>query len=273
MLDLAIVIVNFNSKDDLRKCLDSVFEASRGELKIRVCVVDNSSTDCSGNMVASMFPQVNLIRRPDNPGFATSNNAVLQSTRARYYLVLNPDVVVMPGSIEEMVAYLDRNPDTGIAGCKLINSDGSLQDSCRRYPDIITIALRAIGAGKLFPNLPRLRRYLMKDWNHSEIADVDWIFGSCMVIRYEALCDTGLFDEKFFMYYEDVDLCYRMWQGWKVTYLPDISMIHHHRQLSHRIGQIRLRLIHLKSAIYFFRKHGYFANRLETEPHRLVQQR
>ncbi|MCD6288551.1 MAG: glycosyltransferase family 2 protein [Candidatus Hydrogenedentes bacterium] len=259
--DLTIVIVNYNSVNDLCNCLDSLFTVSRNGLKIEVYVVDNKSHDGSADMVERKFPQVHLIKKKENPGFAKSNNEVLRLDGARYFLVLNPDVIVPPGSLQQMVAYLDSHPDTGIVGCKLLNSDGSLQYSCRRFPDFLTIALRGIGADKLFPRAAMFRRYFMADWDHSEVAEVDWVFGSCIMARQDALHDIGLFDEGYFMYYEDVDLCYRMWNKWKVVYLPHIHMTHLYAHESHRISAIKLRLIHLKSAMRFFRKYGFFSTR------------
>lgn len=259
-LDLAISIVNYNTKKLLHQCLQSIFSYSIG-LEYRVYVVDNHSTDESQEMVESSFPQVSLIRNHQNVGFARSNNQIIKMTTSRYILVLNPDIIVLSGSIDHMVNFMDKYPETGILGCKLFYPDHLMQFSCRRYPNPFIIFFRGLYGDSLFPHANIFRRYLMAEWDHSSIAEVDWVMGSCMMLRREALEEIGLFDEGFFMYYEDADLCLRMWKDWKVYYDPDAYMIHHHLQESHKLRAVRQRWIHMASAYRFFRKHGLFPHR------------
>lgn len=259
-MDLVISIVNYNTKKLLHQCLQSIFSSSTG-LKYQVYVVDNHSLDESSKMLESLFPQVFLIRNDQNRGFAQSNNQIIRMTSSKYILILNPDIIVTAESIHPMVNFMDQHPEIGILGCKLFNPDHSIQFSCRRYPNLFIIFLRGLYGDSLFPYANIFRRYLMAEWDHSSIAEVDWVIGSCMMLRREALEEVGLFDEGFFMYYEDVDLCLRMWKDWKVYYYPDSYMIHHHLQESHKVRAVRQRWIHIASAYRFFKKHGPFPRR------------
>ena len=259
-MDLVISIVNYNTKNLLQQCLQSIF-SSPARLKYQVYVVDNHSLDESSKMVESLFSNVFLIRNDQNKGFARSNNQVVRMTNSKYVLILNPDVIVIPGSIDPLVDFMDRYPEIGTLGCKLLYPNHSIQFSCRRYPNASMILLRGLYGDSLFPHANIFRRYLMADWDHSSIAEVDWVMGSCMMLRRKALEETGLFDEGFFMYYEDVDLCLRMWKDWKVCYYPHSYMIHHHLHESHKLRAVRQRWTHMASAYRFFRKHGPFPRR------------
>jgi len=259
-MDLTISIVNYNTRELLRQCLSSIYSAS-APIKYRVCVVDNSSPDDSGKMVMEHFPSVHLIANGSNVGFGKAHNQVIRATDSEFILLLNPDVIVEPGSIEAMVEFMQSHGDVGILGCKLFNSDMSLQFSCRRYPSAPTIFLRGLYADVIFPGVRAFSHYTMADWDHASLAEVDWLIGSCMLIRRLALEDAGLFDENFFMYYEDVDLCIRMWRRWRVCYFPYVYMVHYHLKQSHKLMNVRQRFIHMRSACHFFRKHGLFPSR------------
>lgn len=260
MMDLLISIVTYNTKDLLRNCLQSILD-SRNTLDYQVCVVDNTSSDGTPAMVRKEFPQVRLIVNEENKGFGKGNNQVMKDSGARYILILNPDIVVSAEALEKMVKYMDENQEVEILGCKLLNPDRSVQTSCRRYPNIMVLLFRVLGLSRIFPDANILRRFMMLDWDHSKNIDVDWVIGSGMMIRNEALRQSGLFDEGYFMYYEDVDLCLRIWHAGKVRYFAEAEMVHHHRQQSHGFWHFRLRWIHLRSACRFFRKHGLFPKR------------
>lgn len=254
-MDLAISIVSYNTKDFLFKCLNSIYSAPV-DTKFQVYVVDNNSLDGSQNMVESCFPDVHLIRNTGNDGFAKANNQVINNISSKYIFLLNPDIIVMEGSINRMISFMDKNPDIGILGCKLLNPDLSLQYSCRRYPHALNIFLRGLDVASWFFNTKTIRHYMMADCDHLAVTEVDWIMGSCMLLRRDAVQEIGSFDESFFMYVEDVDLCLRMWKSWKVCYFPHSQMIHHHFQQSRKFTSIRQKLIHIKSFYNFFKKHG-----------------
>jgi GT2 family glycosyltransferase len=259
-LDVIVSIVNYNTKDFLYQCLSSIHSASIS-LGHQIYVVDNDSRDGSREMVASCYPGISLIANGRNVGFARAHNQIIRGTDSRYVLLLNPDVIVTPGCVDELARFMDDHPAVGVLGCRLLNPDGSIQLSCREYPTAIVIVLRGLYADLVFPKAPLFRRYTMADWDHSTTAEVDWIMGSSLMLRRDALASVGLFDETFFMYYEDVDLCYRMRENWVVCYFPHVSMFHYHRQDSRRLRAVRQRLIHMMSAYRFFRKHGPFPRR------------
>lgn len=254
-MDLTISIVTYNSREFIESCLRSIFAGTQN-IDFEVWVVDNGSSDGSTGIVNDSFPRVKLIRNKKNLGFGQANNLILETATSRYSLVMNPDVLVPRGSLESMVAFMDSHHEAGVLGCKLLNTDETLQFSCRRYPRASWILARGLFLDRLSPEAAGFRRYFMMDWDHDSPLEVDWVTAACMMFRQEALKQAGLFDRRFFMYYEDVDLCRRIGQRWKVYYCPHIHMIHHHRQESHSLFNLRCRFRHLKSAFRYFQKWG-----------------
>lgn len=227
-LDVTVSIVNWNTRDYLRQCLTSVFEQD-GQLSLEVNVVDNASADGSAEMVRSEFGnRVKLIAMPQNVGFAAAQNQSIRQARGRYVFLLNPDsYLVAPDALRKMVEFMDANRDIGFLGPKVLNPDGTLQYSARRFPTMLAAGFRHTLLGRLFPNNAFVRRYLMTDWAHDRIADVDWLSGSALLARKEMIDQIGLLDERFYMYLEDVDWCRRAHEaGWRVVYFPDVSVVH-----------------------------------------------
>ncbi|HWD39671.1 MAG TPA: glycosyltransferase family 2 protein [Fimbriimonas sp.] len=225
-LDLSITICSWNTKDDLRACLASL-DRIRPEAAFEVLVIDNNSEDASADMVAEEFPWVRLFRMARNLGFTGGHNYLLGERRAPHALLLNSDTVVHPGALRTLLDYLQANPKVGILGPKLLNPDGSLQFSCRRFPNPVAALFRNTPIGKLFPNNPFTRDYLMQDLNHDEIREVDWVSGAAFVARKELMDQIGYLDPEFFMFCEDVDWCWRAWKaGYKVVYLPQAVITH-----------------------------------------------
>ena len=244
MLDLGIVIVNYNVRDLLRDCLASVYD-SRGELTFDVCVVDNDSHDGSAGMVADEFPQVRLLRA-ENRGYAAGNNLGLQefgfgrdgsepgSGHPRFVLLLNPDTILPPSALADMLQFMEEHPQAGVVGPRLVRADGSLDRACRRsFPTPQVAAYRFSGLGRLFPNSPRFGRYNLTYLSPDLTTEVDSVVGAFMLIRGEALAEVGLLDEQFFMYAEDLDLCYRIKQrNWQVWYNSGVTVLHYKGQSS-----------------------------------------
>lgn len=173
------------------------------------------------------YPDVILISNKENKGFAAANNQAIDATDSRYILLINSDCEVFEGSIERLLDYSERTLEAAIAGPKIVNSDGSLQYSCRRFPSFFGAAAHTI-LTHIYPNNPFSKKYKLVDVSRKEPFSVDWVSGSCMMIRRSALEDTGLLDENYFMYVEDIDICYRMWQnGWEVHYMPHSEVLHH----------------------------------------------
>lgn len=232
MYDIAVVVVSWNTREDLKKCLASLYADPPPKCSFKVWVVDNVSRDGSAEMVRRDFPQVHLIENDQNLGYVKANNqAIAEATEARYVFLLNSDAFVQsPSTLDALVAFADANPKVGIAGARVLNPDGSLQLSCRRFPTLGAGFFRNTYLGRLFPKNRYAREYLMGDFNHAEPRTVDWVSGCAMFIRKEMIDKIGALDERFFMYCEDVDICRRTWDsGHEVWYCPTA-------QVTHRIG-------------------------------------
>jgi GT2 family glycosyltransferase len=253
--DLNISIVNYKMKESLMRCVKSIYK-SKDCLDIDIYIVDNNSNDGSVEEIRETYPEINLIVNKENKGFARANNQVLRILDSKYCLILNPDVILFPGTLGAMVNFMDANPEAGISGCKVLNTDGSLQYSCRRYPLLTTIMWRALLLDLFFPKNKIIGKYLMKDWAHDSIKPVNWLTGCCLLIRKETLKDIGLMNDKFFLYFEDTDLCLRTNEKWKVFYLPHIHVVHEFQHKSRKFGHLRHTMHHVKSAFHFFREHG-----------------
>jgi hypothetical protein len=229
-LELSITICSWNTESDLRDCLASL-ERVRAELPFEVLVVDNNSEDGSADMVEREFPWVRLFRMARNLGFTGGHNFLLAQRSGRHALLLNSDTVVHPGALSALVRFLCENPQAGIIGPKLLNPDGSLQYSCRRFPNPVAALFRNTPIGKLFPKNRFTRDYLMQDQSHDEVREVDWVSGAAFLARKELMDRIGYLDPGFFMFCEDVDWCWRTWEaGFKVMYVP-------HAEITHAIGR------------------------------------
>lgn len=246
MHDLSIIIVNYNARGLLRQCLRSLFTNLQDtRISYTVTVVDNNSTDGSTAMVREQFSTARLIPLESNGGYAKGVNIGVKSLESRYYLILNMDTtIVQSRALERMVIYMDQHADVGLAGPKLINPDGTTQASCCSFPKFLYPIYRRTFIGRLPFAKKAIREYLKLDWNHDETTAVDWVIGTGMIVRHDALQHVGLMDERFFMYYEDVDWCRRFWEhGWKVHYIHDIEIVHYHgRESAKKSGMISLLL-------------------------------
>ncbi len=237
MLDVAIVIVNYNTRDELRDCLASI-AASQGPFSYRVIVVDNHSCDGSVAVVRAEHAWAEVIASGKNGGYPYANNLGLYAAGfglesapeelPRYALLLNPDTVLPPTALAEMVALMDGHPDVGVGGPKLVRPDGSLDKACRRsFPSPFVSFTHMSYLDRLFPRSPLLARYNLTYLDVDREADVDALVGAFMLIRREALEQAGLLDEAFFMYGEDLDLCYRIKErGWRIVYYPRVVVLH-----------------------------------------------
>jgi GT2 family glycosyltransferase len=255
--DLSIIIVSWNVCELLRTCLQSV-AAGRGELKIQVIVVDSGSADDTLQMVAREFPWVELIAREDNVGFPKGNNLGLAQADGRFLLLLNPDTEVWGDALTTMVNYLAQHPDVGALGPQLLNGDGTVQSSRRRFP---TLALGFFESTWLEPFAPQqmLHRYYVQDVADEATAVVDWVTGACLLTRHEVYEQIGGLDEAYFMYSEELDWCKRIKEeGWQIVYLPTAQVLHHvgksseqavtHRHINFQRAKLR----------YYRKYHGRF---------------
>ena len=224
MNDVTAIIVNYNARDLIVRCIESL----RAEGIEDIVVADNASVDGSEDAVRRADPGVRYHQTGGNLGYGTGANrgVAFSESAAPYLLVLNPDTVVEPGAIKTMLAAIEADPRRGIVGPGIEEPDGTLYPSARTFPDLIDAIGHAF-LGLVVPNNPFTRRYRMLDWDHAELADVDWVSGSCFLMRRAAWDAIGGFDEAFFMYAEDVDLCWRVREaGWTVTYEPAARVTH-----------------------------------------------
>jgi len=256
--DLGIVIVNYNTRDRLRDCLQSL-EASRG-VSFVVFVVDNNSPDDSAAMVRAEFPRVHLIASQFNGGYAYANNLALRQILAMtppppFTLLLNPDTVVPPDALAQMLAFFATHPDAGIAGPKLVLADGTLDRACRRsFPSPELSIYHVLGLDDWFPRSRRFARYEMTFCDEDEMIEVDSVVGAFMMMRTETLRQAGLLDESYFMYGEDLDLALRIKQrGWKVYYNPAVRVLHYKRESSRHSERAQYEF--WRAAYIFYRKH------------------
>jgi N-acetylglucosaminyl-diphospho-decaprenol L-rhamnosyltransferase len=281
--DLAIVIVNYNTSALLRDCLHSVL-ASTGGLRLGVCVVDNASPDDSVAMLRTEFPQVHVIANQQNVGYPRANNEGLRAFGfvdlpdapegkgeqvcpapaendaaaagiPRFALLLNPDTVLPPDALAEMIAFMAAHPRAGAAGPKLVRLDGSLDKACRRsFPTPATSLYHLLKLDRLFPHSPRFARYDLSYLDPDLVARVDGIVGAFMLVRAEAVAGAGLLDETFFMYGEDLDWAKRITDaGWEVWYNPQVTVLHIKEAASRH--SYRARVEFFRAMTLFYKKH------------------
>ncbi|MBI4133081.1 glycosyltransferase family 2 protein [Candidatus Uhrbacteria bacterium] len=258
-MDLSIILLNYKSRGLLRQCLRGILRAPP-HATYEIIVVDNASGDGTPAMVAREFPDVRCIASSVNTGFGPGNNIGIRASRGRYVLVMNPDVVVLGDALEELVSYMDLHPDIGICGPQLVNPDGSIQYSCYRFPTPMIPMYRRTPLGNFAFARRAVGDYLMRDWDHRDEREVDWLLGACIVLRRSMLDAIGLFDEQFFLYFEDTDLCRRAWEaGHRVVYNPSVHLVHYHKRESAgsfmQIFTNKVTRVHIASGIKYFQKY------------------
>ena len=253
-MEVSVVIVSYNSRAVLDPCLQSLKKQNVFD-DTEVIVVDNASSDGSPTMVRERHPWVKLIAGRKNVGFSRGVNIGIREARGEYFLILNPDTVVRPDSIERLLEFMKRTPSAGIVGPKLVYNDGTLQYSCRRFYTWKVLVLRRTILGKILKNSAAVADHMMLDFDHESTREVDWILGACLLVRRRAVESVGLLDERFFLYFEDVDWCYRMRQkGWKVFYHPESVVIHSYARESAQSVINRSVIAHLASLIRYYDK-------------------
>lgn len=273
-MDVSINIVHYNIPRLLRQTMLGIRRAAP-RLNYEVNIVDNNPQLRVRDMIESEFPEARILVSPRNVGFGQGMNKAFDQSSGRYWLVSNPDIALQPGSLEKLVQYMDANPDVGIVGSKLVSPNGEIQMSCFRFMEPRTVFYRRLPLVNRFDSVKQhLDQYLMSDWDHATIRDVDYLLGACLLVRPQAIREVGSFDPGYFMYFEEQDLCRRFWKaGWRVVYNPEANMVHYHRRESAAGGilkQVLNPVTHhqIRSAIYYFKKFKDEANpRKSYEPH------
>lgn len=251
MSDLSVIIVNWNTRELLAQCLHSVYNTA-GDLSLEVFVVDNASTDGSAAMVRERFPQVRLIENAENVGFARANNQAIRLATGRYVLLLNSDTRALSGALSSLVDFMDAHPQAGAAGARLLNANGTLQPSCHR----MLTPWREFWRLLYLEHMHRTVTYPMGSWDVRSPRAVEVIKGACLMVRHAALVQVGLLDESYFMYTEEVDLCYRLRRaGWLLYWVPLAQVIHYGEASSRQVAEAMFVQLY-RSKVQFYRKTG-----------------
>jgi len=253
-MDVSISIVNYNTKELLKICLESIFRNLKNDLEYEVIVADNNSVDKSLKLAKTFFPSVRYIENKMNLGFAKATNQTIRLCSARYIFLLNPDTVVLDKAIQKMFYFMEENKNIGILGCKLIMPGNLIHKNCSPYPWVLFLLENPLNLFRL-PKWIR-ERIALSRWDYANVRDVDWILGSCLMVRREVFDKIGLLDERFFMYTEDMELCYRAQKaGFRITYIPDAQILHYQNVSGQQKFGDSKRLIEYISVQKFFSKY------------------
>ncbi|MFH1412746.1 MAG: glycosyltransferase family 2 protein [bacterium] len=235
-MNLSIVILNYKSKGMTLNCIKSIKEADLSGLEYEIIVVDNNSQDNIGKILDWQYPGIRFIQNKKNLGMGAGNNIGLIKARGEYAIIMNPDTLVFPDTFKKLYGFMESNLRVGVVGPKQYNPDKTIQDSCYRWHNLFTPFYRRTPLGKTKSGQKDLARFLMKDFDKNVPMDVNWLLGSFLFIRSSALKNVGLFDERFFLYFEDTDFCRRFWEkNWRVVYYPEAEIIHNHNRASAKI--------------------------------------
>jgi len=246
-MDISIIIVNWNTRDLLQSCLESVLRTIR-DISYEIIVVDNASRDGSVAMLQDKYPQVRLIQNEENRGFGAANNQGMRIMVGRYALLANSDTVLTENAVHELYAFMETHPEAAMACGQLLNADRSKQNSVAGFPDLLTLLTNTSLLEYLFPN-----RYPSKRYNHDKPIEVDSCIGACLLVRKKAIDDVGMLDERYFFFFEETDWAYQMKEaGWKVFHVPTAFIYHLQGQ---SIGRdIQSRVEYYRSRYQFFLK-------------------
>jgi GT2 family glycosyltransferase len=246
-MDISIIIVTWNTKDLLQKCLDSIYKTIH-DITFEIIVIDNASEDDTLVMLKGKFPHITLIKNSRNLGFGAANNQGLRIMRGRYALLLNSDTVLTIQAVEELFTFMETHPEAAMACGQLLNADGSKQNSMASFPSLLTLMTNMPLLEYLFP-----KRYPSKRYNHKNPVEVDSGIGACLLVRKKAIDEVGMFDERYFFFFEETDWAYQMKKaGWKIFHIPTAFIYHLQGQ---SIGSdVRSRIEFYRSRYLFFRK-------------------
>lgn len=257
-MTISIIIVSWNVKELLKKCLGSIYQ-NQGDLALEIFVVDNASNDGTPEMVKNEFPKVKLIANNKNLGFARANNQAIKLATGDYVLFLNPDTEIFVGTLQKSVDFINSHSDCGILGAQILNPDKTIQLSVRRLPTLWPIFLMLLKLPKIFPHLKSVEHYLYTDFDYLQEQTVDQVMGAFMFTKKEIIEKVGLFDERFFLWFEEVDFCRRVKQaGYEVYYSPMVQIVHYGGTSFARQSVVTKQSWFFRSALLYFLKHGIF---------------
>jgi len=257
VIDVSICIVSWNTRDILKNCLRSIYDKTK-KVSYEIIIVDNNSHDGTCEMVKEKFPECILIESSDNLGFVKGNNIAIREAKGRHLLYLNPDTELKTKAIDGMVKFLDKNPEYGAVGCKLVYPDNSIQYVCARtFPSPFNQFCFLAMLDRLFLNSKLFSTVEMRYWDHNNSRDIECLCGACILVRKEIIDQLQGFDEEIFMYAEDVDLCFRIKEkGWRIYYLSDEEIMHYAGASSKQHQKIYFSsIMQRESNFYFLNKH------------------
>lgn len=254
---VSVVIVSWNTRNLLERCLISVYRSRLASAELEVLVVDNGSSDGSPEMVAERFPETLLITSSRNLGFARANNLAMQQATGDYLLLLNSDAELLGDALQRLVQCADRHPAVAVVGPQLLNPDGTVQSSRRGFPTITTAFLESTVLQRWLPRHRALQRYYLLHRGDQEMQEVDWLVGACLLVRRTAVQEAGSLDEDYFMYSEELDWCRRFAEaGWRSLYCPEARVIHYGGQSSEQDLFHRHVRFQYSKCRYFEKYHG-----------------
>ena len=258
-IDVSVILVSYNTVGLLPNVVAALNDASAG-LSVETIIIDNFSRDDSAKFIHDNFPDFQLIVNTENVGFGRANNQALPLIHGKYVLLLNTDAFVAPDTLHKTLAYMDGHPECGALGVKLVGRDAVLQPSCRYFPTPLNIFLQRTGLNRI---MPWVRMIDDMEWNHASVRVCDWVPGCYFLIRAAVIEQIGLFDPRYFLYYEEVDFCFSaIKSGWQIHYVPDTTVVHIGGESAKSDGDItsggrQIEIIQIESELLYFRKnHG-----------------
>jgi GT2 family glycosyltransferase len=263
IMDLSITIVSHNQRELIGKYLPSLFTVPTSAT-FEVLLIDNTCSDGTADWVSENLPQVHIIRNNIQKSYAENMNlGMKRMLNGRYFIVCNPDIKILPGLWDKAIKFMDNNPGVGIMGSQLLNPNNTIQPSCRRFSTPLTLLIRGLHLDGHLRSFESVHKYLMLDYDHKSVMDVDWVTGALMIVRREAIAQIGGMDERYKMAYsEDQDWCCRMWRGgWRVCYVPQAQAIHDHQRTGMRKPWSKMARAQLINAIRMFQKFNWKLSR------------
>lgn len=256
-IDVSIVIISWRMRDLLQSCLNTIYNFTSG-ITFEIIVIDNNSLDGTSEMIEKDFPEIIIIKNPENRGVAPARNQGIEAAKGKYILILDADVELIENSILKLFEYMETNPECGVVGSKLVGTDRQLQFSCKRFPNLLSFVFRRLEHISFVRNSKTLRYHTMQDWDHNNVREVDYLIGACQFIRCDVIKKIGMYDDKIFYGPEDIDFCLRVWRaGWKVIYFPETTIIHHEQRITKKKIFSSISLKHFIGILYIYRKYNF----------------
>lgn len=254
---LDVLVVNYNTAKLLQPMFEALRQSNSADLT-RYLVVDNASADNSLERLENVCPEALLLANENNVGFGRANNQLVEHLQGKYALLINTDAFVAADTLKKTLDYMEAHPDCGVLGVRLVGREGDLQPSCRYFPTPLNVFLSRTGLERFFPVVKRVDDM---DWDHASVRECDWVPGCYYLIRREVIDQVGLFDPRYFLYYEEVDHCKRVKQaGWKVVYYPDTTVVHIGGESAKTVVELnavsrQIPKMQIESELLYFRKH------------------